>query len=582
MYTMEKSKDNLRILKVKTNNKEKYLGSYYNHKKDIDDFINDIGEINNGTIIITYGICDGEYLLELSRIKDKTFKVIVFEKDIDLISNIYEDEYYNDFTKDERIKIFNYDEKNIELIFSLEFDLVNIYNVRVVNNKVLNEYNYEECIYISKCLKKFIVHNIIEHNTINHFSERWFESFIKNFKYNLNSVFLEDLTDKFKNKPAIVLSAGPSLEKNIALLKECHEKFIIISGGRTLSKLKEIGVKPDFFVMIDGDEIAYDLVKENLNWDIPLIFSSATNEKILENHLGSKISDFSGIDFTGTVIKRKFRPRVGGGSVAHVCINSAIDFGCNPVIFMGQDLAYTNDKVHAEFCEAKEDKYKHEEVVSNVQSKHDIFVDDIYGNKVRTSRSLNMFRENIEAIIKYNKDTKFINSTEGGANIKGSEVKTLREVIDLYENSEKINKNLELKPTLTKKQKDLVINEFEKTIGYLKDIKIKCNKLLEFNKKLKSLYNKNKLFDYDKIAKKMDILEEELKELYLKVPYIKSLIYPIVMNVEINPLWMDKDGDSKEEKFKKFYDKTRFLYETMKKKAEYAFNFIDKECNISE
>ena len=51
--------------------------------------------------------------------------------------------------------------------------------------------------------------------------------------------------------------------------------------------------------------------------------------------------------------------------------------------------------------------------------------------------------------------------------IKGSEVKTLREVIDLYENSEKINKNLELKPTLTKKQKDLVINEFEKTIGYL-------------------------------------------------------------------------------------------------------------------
>ena len=210
MYTMEKSKDNLRILKVKTNNKEKYLGSYYNHKKDIDDFINDIGEINNGTIIITYGVCDGEYLLELSRIKDKTFKVIVFEKDIDLISNIYEDEYYNDFTKDERIKIFNYDEKNIELIFSLEFDLVNIYNVRVVNNKVLNEYNYEESIYISKCLKKFIVHNIIEHNTINHFSERWFESFIKNFKYNLNSVFLEDLTDKFKNKPAIVLSAGPS------------------------------------------------------------------------------------------------------------------------------------------------------------------------------------------------------------------------------------------------------------------------------------------------------------------------------------------------------------------------------------
>ena len=56
MYTMEKSKDNLRILKVKTNNKERYLGSYYNHKKDIDDFINAIGEINDGTVVVTYGV----------------------------------------------------------------------------------------------------------------------------------------------------------------------------------------------------------------------------------------------------------------------------------------------------------------------------------------------------------------------------------------------------------------------------------------------------------------------------------------------------------------------------------------------
>lgn len=64
-------------------------------------------------------------------------------------------------------------------------------------------------------------------------------------------------------------------------------------------------------------------------------------------------------------------------------------------------------------------------------------MDDIYGKKVRTSNPLNMFRENIEVIIKQHKDIKFINATEGGAHINGSEVKFLNEVIDLYGNSGK-------------------------------------------------------------------------------------------------------------------------------------------------
>lgn len=68
----------------------------------------------------------------------------------------------------------------------------------------------------------------------------------------------------------------------------------------------------------------------------------------------------------------------------------------------------------------------------------------------------------------------------------------------------------------------------------------------------------------------MDILEKELKELYLKVPYIKSLIYPIVVDVEINPIWNEDDTELESEKFEKLYDKTKFLYSTMKRKTEYA------------
>ena len=582
MYNLEISKDNLRILKINHNGKEKYIGSYYNHKRDIDKFIKEIKDINDNTIIVTYGVMDGEHLLELCKEKYKNIKIIVFEKEEKLLKNIANDKYYLKILENENIKVFKFDEEVIEKVFYMQFTLGNVYNLKIINSPLLFDYNNKEMIFISNCLKKFITHSVINLNTCKHFSERWFESFIGNFDYCLNSTFLSDIKDSVKNKPAIILSAGPSLEKNINLLKECKDKFFIISGGRTLSKLEEINVKPDLCVIIDGDEISYDIVKDNIKIDTPLVFCNATNEKILQNYKGKKIYDSTNIDFIGSIIKKMQEPLFLGGSVAHACINTAIHIGCNPIILIGQDLAYTNDKVHASFCELTEDKYKHEEVLENVKSENDIYVDDIYGNKVRTSRSLNMFRENIEKIVKNNSNVKFINATEGGAKIEGTDIITLKEAIDKYQPKEKIEKNIPLVETLSDEEKKLVVDEFNKSIEYLMEIKIKCSKSVELNEKLKKAFNKNDFEKYNRIAEKMDKLEDEIKELYSKVEYIKTLVYPIVVNVEINDEWVWKDNEDDKKQFKKLYNKTKFLYSTMKEKVDYAIKFIERERKINE
>ena len=582
MYNLEISKDNLRILKINNNGKERYIGSYYNHKKDIDKFIKEIKDINDNSIIVTYGVMDGEHLLELCKEKYKNIKIIVFEKEEKLLKNIANDKYYLKILENENIKVFKFDEEVIEKVFYMQFTLGNVYNLKIINSPLLFDYNNKEMIFISNCLKKFITHSVINLNTCKHFSERWFESFIGNFDYCLNSTFLSDIKDSVKNKPAIILSAGPSLEKNISLLKECKDKFFIISGGRTLSKLEEINVKPDLCVIIDGDEISYDIVKDNIKIDTPLVFCNATNEKIVQNHIGKKIYDSTNIDFISSIIKKDQKPLFEGGSVAHACINTAIHIGCNPIILIGQDLAYTNDKVHASFCELTEDKYKHEEVLENVKSENDIYVDDIYGNKVRTSRSLNMFRENIEKIVKNNSNVKFINATEGGAKIEGTDIITLKEAIDKYQPKEKIEKNIPLVETLSDEEKKLVVDEFNKSIEYLMEIKIKCSKSVELNEKLKKAFNKNDFEKYNRIAEKMDKLEDEIKELYSKVEYIKTLVYPIVVNVEINDEWVWKDNEDDKKQFKKLYNKTKFLYSTMKEKVDYAIKFIERERKINE
>lgn len=582
MYDLEMSKDNLRILKINHNGKEKYIGSYYNHKRDIDKFVKEIKDINDNTIIVTYGVMDGEHLLELCKEEYKNIKIIVFEKEEKLLQNIRKDKYYLKILKNKNIKIFKFDEEVIEKIFSMEFTLGNVCNVKIINNHLLFDYNNNEMIFISNCLKKFVTHSVINLNTYKHFSERWFETFIGNFDYCLNSTFLSDIKDSAKNKPAIILSAGPSLEKNINLLKECKDKFFIISGGRTLSKLEKINVKPDLCVIIDGDEISYDIVKDNIKIDTPLVFCNATNEKIVQEHIGKKIYDSTGIDFISPIIKKNQRGLFGGGSVAHACINTAINIGCNPIILIGQDLAYTNDKVHANFCELTEDKYKHEEVLENIKSENDIYVDDIYGNKVRTSRSLNMFRENIEKIVKNNPNVKFINATEGGANIKGTEVITLREAINKYSLKENIEKNINLVETLSDDEKEMVLGEFNKSVEYLKEIKRKCNESIKLNKKIKDVYNRKDYKEYNTIDKKMQKLEDEINELYIKANYIKTLVYPIVVNAEINDEWVWKNGESEEIQFKKLYDKTKFLYSTMEKKVDYAIDFIERHRKVNE
>ena len=58
MYEFEISKDGKRILKKNHNGKYRYLGSFYNHIRDIEEFISNVGEINDSTIIITYGLAD--------------------------------------------------------------------------------------------------------------------------------------------------------------------------------------------------------------------------------------------------------------------------------------------------------------------------------------------------------------------------------------------------------------------------------------------------------------------------------------------------------------------------------------------
>ncbi len=126
------------------------------------------------------------------------------------------------------------------------------------------------------------------------------------------------------------------------------------------------------------------------------------------------------------LINKKVDSIIQGGSVAHVCMGLAIYLGCNNIIFIGQDLAYTGERLHSNSSTLKTEG-------GNIGMYDDnIYVDDINGNKVRTSFELDAYRRYIEFYIPMLKNINFINSTEGGANIKGTKVMPLKESLNKY------------------------------------------------------------------------------------------------------------------------------------------------------
>ena len=156
----------------------------------------------------------------------------------------------------------------------------------------------------------------------------------------------------FKGIPAFIVAGGPSLDKNIHLLPSVKGKGVIISVDTVLPALLRKGVKPDFVTSIDSQNLTFEKIADvSLDVEgISLITMPWVNRKVsmifpFERRFwwfsGHRIEKWMNRIVGGTINER------GAGRVAHLNLISAIVFGCSPIVFIGQDLAYTGGATHA-------------------------------------------------------------------------------------------------------------------------------------------------------------------------------------------------------------------------------------------
>jgi hypothetical protein len=192
---------------------------------------------------------------------------------------------------------------------------------------------------------------ILNRNTILKAGQQMMENMLLNFPEVMQSAGVRSLEGLFKERPAILVAAGPSLEKNVHLLRELDGRAVIISVDTALRLLLPLGIKPDIATTIDFNPKNFEkFANVPIDDDISLVY-----------HPGGyyeSIRAFQGPRFTSSRLPNRIPQWLmqyvedkgslpAGTTVAHLSFFLARHMGCDPIVFIGQDLAFPQNQLHA-------------------------------------------------------------------------------------------------------------------------------------------------------------------------------------------------------------------------------------------
>ncbi len=181
---------------------------------------------------------------------------------------------------------------------------------------------------------------------------QWSNNFQQNLFRIKSTNLLSTLYNRHLNQPAIVVTPGPGLDKNIYLLKRFKHRFKIICSDMALSALLARGIIPDYVVTVDGGNQIKELYRyhyETVN--IALIAIAHISPEVLSMFRGREyfyhipINRSQYVELVNQVPGLTKVP--GGGSVTHTALYSALFMGCQPIVLLGFNFAFDNYRYYA-------------------------------------------------------------------------------------------------------------------------------------------------------------------------------------------------------------------------------------------
>ncbi|EDP4195439.1 DUF115 domain-containing protein [Campylobacter jejuni] len=338
--------------------------------------------------------------------------------------------------------------------------------------------------------------------------------------------FLKERKQKVKN--AIIVSTGPSLTKQLPLLKKYANKATIFCADSAYPILAKHDIKPDYVCMLERDDIVskcFDNDFKEFDKGILFILASVVHKEViefLERNNREYMLVHRPLHFAVSLNLKEFGYIGIGASVANMVYELAASLRHENIIFIGQDLAYAEDG----------SSHPREHIYGNEGEKirGEVYTLAYGGEKqVRTQLTWNLFRQTFEKDIFWAKEKLKINTyncTEGGARIEGTIEKPFKETCetllkeDLKKPFEKpkILENNEIKNKFLQTQK-LLIKNVEQSEKFIKKCQNELKKLdFELSKSQLNLQTlikiKQNLLFFFKEFKKLKLFNELTQAIY--------------------------------------------------------------------
>ncbi|EAL7616573.1 motility associated factor glycosyltransferase family protein [Campylobacter jejuni] len=493
-------------------------------------------------VLYFYGFGNGILFKALLQNKNHQH-IVVFEKDIEIIWIMFHILDFSNELQSARLMILQTSSLDIEFFSNFcsskpFFQFSRIYFLELMSHYY--ERFHEDILGLNKKLAENFKNSIVSYGNDPLDALQGIEQFVYNLPQMITHPSYKELLSKRKNlsDTAIIVSTGPSLTKQLPLLKKYANKATIFCADSSYPILAKHGIKPDYVLSLeripltseffnnDFEEFDQDVLFVCISWVYPqtIKYLQKNNRNFM---LISRPSDFiKNINF------HQYGYVGYGPSVAHMAYEFATHLNYKNIIFIGQDLAYAKDG------------FSHTKDYSNLDKHEGHFQRDkgkfqclAYGGdgKAESSEVWTMFRFFLQDTISRNIISTTYNCTEGGARIKGAIEKPFLWACENLLDKD-LNKPFEkLEPLSLNKQNEFLLKAYYKVYQSIKHCRDFSKILSNDFKKIQSIYLSlnEKEEDINLAIEKIDKFKNKLEDIK-QMQDLYEILQPLRTQFELN------------------------------------------------
>lgn len=387
-----------------------YYHSNVNPETEAVSFAKYYYDINSSSYVI-WGLGLGYHIREMFRL-DMGIELQVFESDMDVIYHcMMATDLSNLLNNRSCIVIYDPDfKKIIQTLEQLKENFIIHYpSLRHIEDKRIREQ-----------MEMFFIRDSGKRNSAILFESNSRE----NFKH--YDGYVDSVRPSFEGKDVVIVAAGPSLDKNVELLKNKKSNMVILAVETVFRKLITLGIDMDYMIVTDANSRIYGHMKGLENQTIPMLYLATAYRDFAKNYQGKKyLICQNGYDRAEELAQKNgWNLYETGGSVSTTALDVCISLGAKSVAFIGLDLAYTDNLAHASGTSSR--------VATGMEDMQQVSA--VGGGTVPVSKLFMIYNKWIEKRVKKADATMPIyDATEGGAVVPGLKLITLEEYMSQME-----------------------------------------------------------------------------------------------------------------------------------------------------